>query len=477
VKILSVLVIGTTVALVFLHFVRQQEYKERAALLACRGEAAVIWEGVEDIAAASAEWTVEARACADAARRAYEFIAGETVEELVTRDGQSRSSALMSGPEPDPQPAAATPKPAAAPAPKENARSQAPAGMLSREELDRRRAAAEGRRAPDPEPSEAAPEEGKPKEPEDEPAGEPAGEEEAPGEPPGRSERPIEELSIGDLTCEVLSRAEALEEADQLIRSAHAKVEALKDEVLGAATAVTAQKGMKPMRSLAASMQEDETTARQAIERVRAGSARAVQMHEEEAGRREQEKAEVERRRREAERRALVQKELARVRDLPNDNKTLVQALAFEDALRNVKTAAAQLTTREAKEAAGPIVDRYAYLAGLKAFLIERLNAEVLQWGWGFGASSVDVIGADASGVKLKTGTVIWADVSMKQMLKFIDHYIADKSIRMQTRGKQCLAAAILCAENGPPERVDTYSRKAAQFLPRLSEEAPRLLP
>ncbi|MGQ9660768.1 MAG: protein kinase domain-containing protein [Kiritimatiellia bacterium] len=210
---------------------------------------------------------------------------------------------------------------------------------------------------------------------------------------------------------------------------------------------------------------------RRQVEKERLDKLRA----EEEAARQREEE---ERQKREAERlRALAEAEKQRATAAHVEVVELIRKNQFEEAYDKLSQALAQCQTEEGKAAMKVFVDRVARLKELKAFLIKRMSSEPLKWGWGQGAAATDVLGADASGVKIKLGTVPWKEVSAAQMVRFVRAYLADKELRATVLADLNLAVAIYCEENGAKDLARQFADKAVDLFPSLAEEVKRLLP
>lgn len=201
---------------------------------------------------------------------------------------------------------------------------------------------------------------------------------------------------------------------------------------------------------------------------------RERRLREEEARRRAEEEA---RRRAEEERRARVAEELVRVETVRQQTAALIAKNRFEEAFQRVTRDVEGYQTEDGRAAIALLVDRYQYLKDLKAFLIEQLPKRPYPWGWTQDRSPEDVLGADAQGVRIRTRTVPWDQVSVPQMLRLIRHALAAPDVRVRVLAEQHLAAAIYCRENGGTEPALRFAAQAAELLPSLRETVARLIP
>ncbi|MCX7591738.1 MAG: serine/threonine protein kinase [Kiritimatiellae bacterium] len=187
---------------------------------------------------------------------------------------------------------------------------------------------------------------------------------------------------------------------------------------------------------------------------------------------------EEERQRQEAERlRVLASTERQQATAAHVEIVDLVRKNQFEEAHKRLKEQLTGYQTPEGRAALQVYIERLERLQRMKAFLVKRLSAEPLKWGWGQGASATDVLGADETGVRIKQGTVPWSEVPPVQMLKFLRIYLSDRSLRATELGELNLAAAIYCEENGASDLSRQFAEKAVDLFPSLADAVKRLLP
>jgi len=200
--------------------------------------------------------------------------------------------------------------------------------------------------------------------------------------------------------------------------------------------------------------------------RRRAEEEEALRKAEEEARKHSEEKHE-----------AMVQNELDLAKAARTDSLLLIKRHEYKKAVDALTARLQDYETDEGRNAVRILINRYSRLQKLELFVIERLNADPFQWGWGFGRAAEDVLGADASGVKIRGGTVPWSQVNTAQMLKFIKHYLMSENIAARVLAQQNLAAAIFCYENGGVNAAAHYAKKAVELSPGLQKDVKRLLP
>lgn len=189
-------------------------------------------------------------------------------------------------------------------------------------------------------------------------------------------------------------------------------------------------------------------------------------------------KAEAERREREtAERAARLTKELEMAKTALERQATSRDTYHYSQAVDDLKKRLREFTSPEGRQAMQRWIDRFQRLADLKAAVIKKLAAKPYKWGWITGRSPTDVLGADATGVRLKTQAVAWDQISTRQMLHFIKYLLGDRDVPLSQRAENHLSAAVFCRAHGGEELAKQYADKAVSMNPRLREEVDRLLP
>ncbi len=173
---------------------------------------------------------------------------------------------------------------------------------------------------------------------------------------------------------------------------------------------------------------------------------------------------------------ALVKREIARAAEIRRFNRELVEKNAFEEALRSATDAKNRCRTDEGRAKIKILEDKYRRLVELKEFLIERLTTAPMSFGWIQDGPPKDVLGGDAGGIKTRGKITPWSQVSLPQMVKFIDFYLADKRVVVSKRGQQNFAVAIYFHELDKPEVADTYLEEAETLYPTIRDETTRLL-
>jgi serine/threonine protein kinase len=169
--------------------------------------------------------------------------------------------------------------------------------------------------------------------------------------------------------------------------------------------------------------------------------------------------------------------EAARLRCVP-----YVKQFAYKQAISEMEGLRAGVKTEGGLKALAVVVDRYKRMDALKTSIIKNLKDKVYEFGWTQGASPQDVLGADEKDVKLKTHTVPWAEVTVRQYLQFVNNLLAVRDVTARTQGELNLAAAIYCFEVAEGnekalEKAKEFGRKALSVTPAVKDDVTRLLP
>ena len=287
--------------------------------------------------------------------------------------------------------------------------------------------------------------------------------------------------ALGDDDAELNRRAE---EAATLNASA---------ATAGVSTAVARlQDGLSELASIvqhavadARDIRDDAGKTRGAAQDLHQKIAKAREAADVEAARIAAEKAETEKKaageaeakRKAEEHQALVDAELAKVKGAREANAPLIKENQYKEACAAVCSAAGGLETDEGKKALAAVTNRISLLVDLRAFVIKNLNAEPYKWGWVSGAASLDVLGADETGVKLPGRTVPWSQVSVAQMLRFVKRAVGNPSVLRRELARMTLAAAVFCYENGGMKPAAEFAGKAVNLNADLQDAVKQMMP
>jgi len=189
-------------------------------------------------------------------------------------------------------------------------------------------------------------------------------------------------------------------------------------------------------------------------------------------------KEEEDRLRKEEEIKALVASELQLAEAARTTGQPLFRQAKFKEMADTISKQLRDYKTPEGQEAAKVLIDRYTRMEAMRAFFVERLNADKFTWGWIRSAKSKeDILGADEEGIKLQGRKVPWAEVSVKQWFAFMQRYLSGTEVRTRVLGEQNLAAAIFCFEHGNKEAAAIFAAKSREYCPDMETQVKRLVP
>lgn len=294
------------------------------------------------------------------------------------------------------------------------------------------------------------------------------------------------EPEIRGLARKIFENHLKLAEKISLSKSLEESASVLKDEVLHAPTSSKATAKNKQIVEKLETIQVLESDAKAMLAETEktAQKAESIKVEFEETAKAKKKveeeelkkKAEEEAAKRRAEEmKALAENEIKLAETARKNCLPMIKLYDFKGALDSVTGQAASFQTDDGKAAIKVLVDRYTYLHKLKLYFIERLNAESFKWGWL--TPSQDILGANMLGVKLKTKTVSWPEVSAPQLLRIIDWCLANKAIHYKVRAEHALAAGIFCYELGGVEPAKKYANQSVDISVSMKEEVSRLIP
>lgn len=286
--------------------------------------------------------------------------------------------------------------------------------------------------------------------------------------------------------CEQVMAARA--RAGQLVDQAKALAEALQtNRAILTATAQVAE-----IETLLEPLPGITLAAREALARAKESAEKTDDIRKREEEVRRQQRAEAARAAREAAareaaareaaaRQARIDDERQRARTAEAAVRELVRGYLYSDAAEQLKRDAGTYQTEEGRAAILTAAERYERLESMKGFFIKRLTDAPFSFGYLDGPSTVDILSASRVGLRLKDRLVPWREVSTRQMLAFIKHYVTDEAltegVKLRELANQNLNAAIFCAINGGYAAAEVYARAAVNLLPTMQEDVKRLVP
>ena len=473
-RLLLVFVVISVTLAILLHVLRKADIAESRAFArrtACLESIAAGCAGVQTVAKSVKPLGGEAQTLLETTTEIVVAVLGHGLKDtgrLVTAPaGPPRPAAGVQKAETTPTASAkadGTGKPKSAVAEPE-VKEDVPYGMPTREELERRRRRAQKALPPADSTAVTNPAPAPPvSQPPPLPAGEPS------AVPPQSRSADVENAAM-KVVDHVAAFSNHVSDIMLLARDA-ATTKNEMERIVGEALLAEAD---RKIRDCLAAAQQERSGATQEL----AAAAASLQVLKAIRDRFELEKREAERkeeaRRKEAEHQRHVEGESAMAAQAAESAKALFKTMQFTQAVEQLTGKLAEFRTEEGRQALKKVIDRYAYLANLKAFLIEQINRRPFEWGWGRGNTVRDVLGADENVVKLRNGQAAWADVNPQQMARFVERY-TPKEVPFRPRGKARLGAAIYFQEMGLPEEATSHANKAVADDRDLKEEVARLL-
>ena len=204
-------------------------------------------------------------------------------------------------------------------------------------------------------------------------------------------------------------------------------------------------------------------------------AAAAAQREAELAEQRRQEE-EAARAREQKAREELANTEVERSKVDKEEVRELFSTHDFDAVVSALEAKAVGYQTEEGKAALQVYVDRFKLVADMRRELIAAINANPQPWGWGTGTSARDLAGASEKGISVvgSSATYPWKAVHAGQLLKFIDYYLKLPEVRIASKMKISIGAAIYCDEFGEKgkAKAKTYLNRALDLgFPRRIQE------
>jgi len=300
----------------------------------------------------------------------------------------------------------------------------------------------------------------------------------------------IEDMDIKDLVVMVLNAESAIDALAEQSASVANSARETSVKAINAPTSAEAIQQNIRLTELIKNVSDVEQQVSELFENAGKAADQAVKLRKNIEEEREQERLEAERAeeaaRKEAERLAALEEHKAKVKEeraeatiLQASCQVLVAQYEFKEAVEKAADGAKSCQTDEGRAVFQVLVDRYTKLSDLKTFLVRKMNTDPQPWIW---RGKQDVKRATEKTLQLTTATVEWVNVPIPQMLKFINTYVTgtpSRKVRIRTKCNHLLAAAVFCMEHGGEAAVaaaKNYSNQALLVCPDMEEEVNRLL-
>lgn len=296
------------------------------------------------------------------------------------------------------------------------------------------------------------------------------------------------ESELKTLARQVLTDSATLVEMSRTMKEIETNIVALKEEILQTQQLDIAIRNEKDIEAFMVIATELEPTAKETFAKIDPAARKVEEIRQkvftelEKKRKQEEEEKERQRKAEEEKRKADELKKLVETEtdqaNLERQNVVeLVKQNQYKEAVDQLTKKLAELKSDEGKARMKGYVDRYTRLLRFKEFLIKKLNEDPFKWGYRLGVSDVDILGADESGLKLKSKTVPWNELQIPQMAKIFRRYVtADKTTPKQ-HSEHLIAMGLYYSENGDAKTAATYFQQAVDLTPSLADELKRLMP
>jgi len=269
-----------------------------------------------------------------------------------------------------------------------------------------------------------------------------------------------------DLILKDMKASWNLEEADERLDKIRETIESVQE------AANRCEEQLKIIEEKAAAIHVIRTKVVE--DRAAAATAAAEEAKRKEEERKRLEEEERKKRERDA--------ELARANSALESVEGFTKSRNYQRAANVLRTESDSLKLDEARNIVKPSLDRLNHLIDLQKGIVAMLAAAPLKWGWIQDGQPLDVLTATDESVQIKGGRKVpWPQVNMRQMFKFVQHYVELRGGSSRVRAKRKLEAAVFCFVSADTDaarkQAREYADRAAEMVPSLDEEAARLVP
>jgi hypothetical protein len=153
----------------------------------------------------------------------------------------------------------------------------------------------------------------------------------------------------------------------------------------------------------------------------------------------------------------------------------LMASFQPENALQNLNLQADKYQTEAGRESHSLMVEQCEAVVAMKAEVIKRLTAAPFAWGWRQDGAPRDIDGATTEHISVGDRTVLWQDISLKQLTAILTKYVCGSSVTPKLRSDHCVAAAIYFSTNGRDDAAKMMIEEGVGMRPSLRKEVDRL--
>jgi hypothetical protein len=259
-------------------------------------------------------------------------------------------------------------------------------------------------------------------------------------------------------------------------------------EILAKARAVEASINQAPTRekadARALEMQSFAGEMKEIVARIDEMLPRPLELHAQletiitEAERvKEEARAEVERLEKEETRRVLAAADLARLEAFREQNRDRLLRHDYDGLATLLKRIEDDCQSDEGRAAVEVAGERYRKLAWLRGYMIGKLRAQPMRWGWGSGNTALDVLGADEQGIRILGRMVPWSGVSTAQFAKWAVMYSREPRLPERVSADLLLGLAVFYDEHHSEAMAAKARELALAASDSVRVEVDRLLP
>ena len=284
------------------------------------------------------------------------------------------------------------------------------------------------------------------------------------------------EPKIVSLARRVKLGADTIDKKSHQMRDVESSSLRFRGKILAEVHLPLARKKYADLAKLFETAKQIEKEARERFEELQEQAAAITAIKDDELAKREAKRRQEEKARREREYKERVVTEGQMARQVRSETVALIEKHQYSQALDSTRGQLADYRTKEGRADMQVLIDRYERLTRLKQFLIRQLQTAPMSFGWVQDGPPKDVVGADETGIKTRDKTTSWSDVKLPQLLKFIKFYCRNTSVKRSERAEQYLAAAILFQECGKADVANEFRDEALVLASELNTDAERLL-
>ncbi len=286
-----------------------------------------------------------------------------------------------------------------------------------------------------------------------------------------------EDPAIWTLGQDLLKEAEQIRAHASVVEEYAAMARRDEREILHDTRVDVAVRKIAHIQEQAAASLDILKKARRSLEQVKVTMASITQLQKIFDDEERHRLAQEEKRRKEKELQDRKKAEIERVVLLGREADDLITNLAPEKAMTLLVEAKPGFTTEEARKVLALYIEQCERVGAMKTILIETFNAEPVRWGWRHGGGQRDITGANEALLKVTGGTVPWIKVPDSQFSYMALQYVLGRwKMPASKRSAVGLGTAILLAKRGNATEAAIIAEKLVYKVPSLASQVERLV-